>query len=117
MCDASAPTLVPATPVAASVTRGQWVYFSYRGLASGLSATLSEDSTTGLVWAYLAAGRTPSQASNLSADENAQSASHSVSYTYASPGTQTWYVGAYGQPAIGSATQAVAFHVQITVIP
>ena len=83
-----------------------------------LSATLTEDTTVGLVWAYLGAGQTPpTQSSNLAADENPQNASHPVTYTFASPGTQTWYVGAYGQPAIASATQAVAFHVQITVIP
>jgi hypothetical protein len=117
LCDMSSAVLVPGTPAAGSVMLGQWVYFTYQGLASGLSATLTEDTTTGLVWAYLGAGQTPTQSSNLAADENTQSASHSVTHTFASPGTQTWYVGAYGQPAIASATQAVAFQVTITVIP
>jgi hypothetical protein len=117
LCDMSSPALVPGVPVAGSVVRGQWAYFNYVGLASGLSATVTEDTTVGLVWAYLRAGQTPTQSSNLAADENTQSASHPVTHTFASPGTQTWYVGAYGQPAIPSATQAVAFHVQITVIP
>jgi hypothetical protein len=103
--------------VAGNVMAGQWAYYSYRGRMSGLSASLSEDATVGLVWAYLAASRTPTQSTNLAADENASSANHSVSYSYASPGTQTWYVGAYGQPAIPSATQVVAFHIQIAAIP
>jgi hypothetical protein len=117
LCDVPAPALAPGTPVAGSVTAGQWAYFSFRGHVSGLSASLSEDTTVGLVWAYLAASRTPTQSSNLSADENASSATHSVSYTFASPGTQTWYVAAYGQPAIPSPSQVVSFHLQITAIP
>ena len=117
LCDMPAQTLVPGASIAGNVTRGAWSYFSYYGQASGISVTLSEDATTGLVWTYLAAGMVPTQSSNLAANEDTQSATHTATYSFASSGTQTWYVGAFGQPAIPSGTQAVAFHVQMTVIP
>lgn len=102
--------------VAGSVTRGAWEYFTYYGAASGLNVTLTETSTVGLVWVYLGTGIVPSQSSNLASDETA-SASHMVGHTFASSGTQTWYVAAYGQPAIPTSSQVVSFTVQTTVIP
>lgn len=116
-CDVAAPMPAPGTPVAGTVTQGQWAYFNYGGLASGLSATLTEDATVGLVWLYLGTGVTPDRSSHLSANEDTQSGTHTVSHTFASPGTQMWYVAAYGQPAIAPSTQAVPFHVTLTVIP
>ncbi|MDP8998807.1 MAG: hypothetical protein M3O46_01710 [Myxococcota bacterium] len=117
VCDMATPVLVPGMPASATVTRGRWAYFSFEGLASGVSATVTEDSTVGLVWAYLGAGSAPDQASHLAANEDTQSATHTVSRTFSGPGTQVWYVGAYGQPGIPATTQVVAFHVTITVIP
>ena len=117
ICDMPAPALTPGTSVAGSVTRGAWSYYSYYGQASGISVTVTEDATTGLVWTYLGAGVVPTQSSNLAANEDTQSAAHTVSYSFASSGIQTWYVGAFGQPAIPSDTQVVSFHLQMTVIP
>lgn len=117
LCDMTAPVLVPGVAVAGSVTRGNWAFFSYYGQASGLNVTLTEDTTVGLAWAYLGAGMAPTQTSNLASDENGQSATHTVTYSFASSGMQTWYLGAYGQPAIPTGTQAIAFHVMMTVIP
>ncbi len=117
LCDSTATTLVPGTPVTGSVTRGAWAYYNFTGLATGVTVTVTETATTGLAWEYLNAGYVPNQTMNLAIDENAASASHTTTYSFVSPGTQTWYVGVYGQPAIPTASQVVAFSVDLTVIP
>src|SRR5450432_2574172 len=83
VCDMAAPALsTDGGSVAGSVTRGNWEYFTYYGPASGLSATITENSSVGLVWVYLGAGAQPSSSSNIASDE-AASASHTVSHTFA----------------------------------
>ncbi len=114
-CSESAPILSPEVPVAGSVTQGHWAYFSFTGHASGLSITVTEDTTMGLVGAYLSTGSTPTQTSNLAADEGTSSM-HKVTHTFESPGTQPWFLAVYGQPAIPTATQVVTFTVQLAVI-
>lgn len=117
LCDAPSTSLTPGTPASGSVMRGTWAYYSWTGLATGVSVTLSETATTGLVWEYLSVGYVPDRTTNLASNEDAQSATHTVTYSTASSGTQTWYVGVYGQPAIPTASQVVAYSIQLTVIP
>ncbi|MDP9034079.1 MAG: hypothetical protein M3O50_04690, partial [Myxococcota bacterium] len=115
-CDIAAPAPAPGMPVAGTVTAGQWAYYTFEGPATGLSATLTEDATVGLVWLYLHTNQTPDRTNYLKNNEDTQSSSHTVTRSFASPGTQLWYVAAYGQPGIALG-QTVPYHVTITVIP
>jgi hypothetical protein len=117
VCDTAAPLLDPASTESSSVAPGDWLYFSYHGTGSGLTASLSETATVGEVGLFLGAGQVPSQSSNLDSDENRQSASHSVSYTFAGSGTQTWYIAVYGEPATGGSAGPYSFNLDITVVP
>jgi hypothetical protein len=116
-CDQDSSMLTPGTPMAGAVTAGQWVYYSFTGDATGLTVDLEETQTTGLVWGYLSAGYTPDLTQYLSSNQDAASASHTMTYAFESQGHQTWYVAVYGQPAIPSDAQPIPYNVTLSVIP
>jgi hypothetical protein len=115
-CDGSVTLLAAATPVTGTVGQRQWLFYSFYGLATGVTATLTEQTTVGDVWLYLNAGTEPTPAPqyHLAADENTASSMHQVTYSFAGPGMQTWYVGVYGQPELET---VASFTLELTVIP